>query len=927
MLSKSATALAGPLAPHGLSAYKPYQLVRQKSGTGSNNIVTKFIVRRIPIVRDKHSKLLSLGSTSLKFKLFLNKKPLSGYRIINLENLKDHVAVISTHSCICEKARALAANGKPPIILRSEKCKSGLFSILLAICEGCKQEFCLNTSQKQGNGQYDINVRAVWGTMASGGGATDIREQLSTMNIPQLTSNMFSSLEDQIGKWWEDALKEEMGKAGAEERRIAIEKGNFHDGIPAITVICDGGWSKRTYKHTYNAYGGVGVIFGAETKKLLYIGVRNKHCVICKQAKNKTVEPKSHNCYKNWSESSQAMEADIILNGFLQAETSHGVRYTKIIADGDSSVFPQLQEKVPVWGTSIEKLECANHTCKCLRSNLEKLVIEKPHYKGKGKLTKINRLRLTTAVRCAIRMRSKDQNVKQLRKDIINSVYHVLGFHDRCSDFCKKKVKHTMDNDGDDNDNELNFDNESFDDIFESQYEYWKLPSEKEMESSRHASKNKCQKSELKELVKDVQFFLNRIADKSHRLIGNFTINLCESWMAIRAKFDGGKVINRCSRGSWNARCYGGALRKNIGVEWSPITFNHVTKEPAGVFFLSGVRRQAQLLNASSKYKAKPDSKNVRRKRKLEDIAVNNSKKAKLHYGSNLDDSPDVSQSKLKELCDNFLKSQVKISDTDILNIQNNTIDQSLSDTWRKERNIRLTSSNFGKVMARRSTNVSSALVKNMLYSKFQGNIHTIRGLTQEQNTIIEYKNQKGNVEVSKTGLKICKSHPYLAASTDGIVQTKSDTGLLEIKNLLQTNSYMIKQAIGKVQNFCLQQSNNKVQLKREHEYYFQIQGQLNIFEIEWCDFVIRRTNPYDLYIERIKRDKNLWTLKMVPKLKCFYMKFILPELSLPRYGTYTGIRQPEKPWVGLIPVRFIRCSKCLKKINKKIKLSYCNIN
>jgi hypothetical protein len=54
--------------------------------------------------------------------------------------------------------------------------------------------------------------------------------------------------------------------------------------------------------------------------------------------------------------------------------------------------------------------------------------------------------------------------------------------------------------------------------------------------------------------------------------------------MAIRAKFDGGKVINRCSCGSWNARCYGGAFSKNVGVEWSPITGNHVTNEPAGVF-------------------------------------------------------------------------------------------------------------------------------------------------------------------------------------------------------------------------------------------------------------------------------------------------------------------------------------------------------
>ena len=43
------------------------------------------------------------------------------------------------------------------------------------------------------------------------------------------------------------------------------------------------------------------------------------------------------------------------------------------------------------------------------------------------------------------------------------------------------------------------------------------------------------------EIVKDVSFFLNRLAIKSHRLLGNFTTNLAEFWMAIRCKFDGGK--------------------------------------------------------------------------------------------------------------------------------------------------------------------------------------------------------------------------------------------------------------------------------------------------------------------------------------------------------------------------------------------------
>lgn len=187
-----------------------------------------------------------------------------------------------------------------------------------------------------------------------------------------------------------------------------------------------------------------------------------------------------------------------------------------------------------------------------MRSNLEKLVQEKPQYKGKGKLTKHNRVRLTTAIRCAIKMRSKTNNAKQLRKDILNSIYHVLGFHDKCSDFCKKRPHKKLPQD--DNEDDADTDDNSVDSIFDNQTEYWKSPSETELESSRLADKNMYKLSELQELINDVLVILNKVADKSDRLLGNFTTNLAESWMAIRAKFDGGKVINRCNRGSWNTR-------------------------------------------------------------------------------------------------------------------------------------------------------------------------------------------------------------------------------------------------------------------------------------------------------------------------------------------------------------------------------------
>ena len=175
--------------------------------------------------------------------------------------------------------------------------------------------------------------------------------------------------------------------AGVEEKELSMKRNDYHQGVPAVTVICDGGWSKRTHKHTYNALGGVAIIIGEQTKKLLHIDIRNSHCYICSRSESKQIAPPKHKCYKNWAHSAQSMEADIIVEGFLEAESKHSVRYMRLIADGGSSVYARIQETVPVWGRQVNKLECANHACKCLQSNLEKLVTDKPYYKGRDKLS------------------------------------------------------------------------------------------------------------------------------------------------------------------------------------------------------------------------------------------------------------------------------------------------------------------------------------------------------------------------------------------------------------------------------------------------------------------------------------------------------------------------------------------------------------
>lgn len=131
-------------------------------------------------------------------------------------------------------------------------------------------------------------------------------------------------------------------EAGKEERINAEKNNSYFHGVPAITVIADAGWSKRSHKHSYNAKFGVAVIIGQHTKKLLYLGVRNKYCSVCSIAENAGKEKPTHQCYKNWTASSPAMESDILVEGFRHAESTHGVWYMFLVGDGDSSVLSSI---------------------------------------------------------------------------------------------------------------------------------------------------------------------------------------------------------------------------------------------------------------------------------------------------------------------------------------------------------------------------------------------------------------------------------------------------------------------------------------------------------------------------------------------------------------------------------------------------------
>ncbi|KAJ8909286.1 hypothetical protein NQ315_011362 [Exocentrus adspersus] len=105
---------------------------------------------------------------------------------------------------------------------------------------------------------------------------------------------------------------------------------------------------------------------------------------------------------------------------------------------------------------------------------------------------------------------------------------------------------------------------------------------------------------------------------------------------------------------------------------------------------------------------------------------------------------------------------------------------------------------------------------------------------------------------------------------------------LIEVKCLYSCSDLQVRtieEVLEKKKNTCLMTKNNQIQLKRNHRYYHQVQGQLNICQREKCYFVVYINDEIEVYIEEIKRDEYFWRDKMLPKLIKFYTECIAPEI------------------------------------------------
>ncbi|XP_041951961.1 uncharacterized protein LOC121712059 isoform X2 [Alosa sapidissima] len=180
--------------------------------------------------------------------------------------------------------------------------------------------------------------------------------------------------------------------------------------------------------------------------------------------------------------------------------------------------------------------------------------------------------------------------------------------------------------------------------------------------------------------------------------------------------------------------------------------------------------------------------------------------------------------------------------------VEASTRDQSLSAEWYRVRSQRVTSSHFKEVCHIRGESAAQHLAERMR----KGVVQTAamkRGLALEPVAVEEYSRVK-NINYWPCGFVIHPDAPWLGYSPDGLLFDPTENppfGLVEIK-CPNAKSY--------VDCKYLRSNGNTMSLKRQHVYYWQVQGQLLVTGMEWCDFVVFAED--DMVIQRIYRDTEI---------------------------------------------------------------------
>ena len=230
--------------------------------------------------------------------------------------------------------------------------------------------------------------------------------------------------------------------------------------------------------------------------------------------------------------------------------------------------------------------------------------------------------------------------------------------------------------------------------------------------------------------------------------------------------------------------------------------------------------------------------------------------------------------------------SSLEISLAEAHDIEMATVSQSECDEWHERRKKILTASIAHSIFNRKRNfeTLSRKLIEGKkitaTVTKMLQHGKRFETVAREKYFDILKLNLSRNVKIRETGLVINPAAFWLGASPDGLIvdaNAESNYGLIEIKcpeskkNCTPTEALLDS-------NFYVHLVDGKPTLKKEHSlgYYSQVQFQLGICQLPWCDFVVYFFQG--IIIIRIPFD-DYYFQQLFNKMTNFYRHHFLQEL------------------------------------------------
>ena len=220
--------------------------------------------------------------------------------------------------------------------------------------------------------------------------------------------------------------------------------------------------------------------------------------------------------------------------------------------------------------------------------------------------------------------------------------------------------------------------------------------------------------------------------------------------------------------------------------------------------------------------------------------------------------------------------------------LQNVTMGQ--SEQWFEQRKGRITGSVAHRVVTRMKTVArdpetdTTNLLKSILGKTTPtDDIPALKyGRSMEPNAKIKYQeimkdNGYADIKLQDCGLSVVPDKIFLGATPDGIVRgADAIDGLLEIKC-----PFSICNEVPTADNlpYLNLSDNGEIHLHKKHAYYYQIQTQLGVFKMSWCDFFVFTHKGY--FLERVYFNDSVWT-EIVKSAEFFFLNYVAKELVEP---------------------------------------------